>query len=150
MFWFDKQDSRALFVDIRREEYTIAPDAAYANGSKIVVNPDVQASFTELPFPDESFSLVVFDPPHLSRVGATSLLAKKYGKLVGDWQCEISEGFAECFRVLKPNGTLIFKWADSDHALSEVLALTPHKPLFGHQTRQHSKTHWVTFLKPNK
>jgi SAM-dependent methyltransferase len=74
---------------------------------------------------------------------------EEWGKLVGDWQCEISEGFEECFRVLKPNGTLIFKWADSDHALSEVLALTPHKPLFGHQTRQHSKTHWVTFLKHN-
>jgi SAM-dependent methyltransferase len=41
-------------------------------------------------------------------------------------------GFAECFRVLRPGGTLIFKWNETQVPLKEVLALTPHKPLFGH------------------
>ena len=147
MFWFDKRDPRALFVDKRREEYEIAPDAAYPKGCKIVIAPDVQADFSALPFPDESFSMVVFDPPHIERVEALGIFTKKYGNLNGDWRAMLRGGFAECFRVLKPNGTLIFKWAESEYSLREVLALTPEKPLFGHQTRQHSKTHWCAFLK---
>ena len=149
MFWFDKQDPRALFVDIRREEYTIAPDAAYANGSKIVVNPDVQASFTDIPFPADSFSLVVFDPPHIQREQPLGVFTKKYGCLNGDWREMLRLGFAECFRVLKPNGTLIFKWAESEFPVAEVLALTPEKPLFGHKSGKKMGTHWVAFLKPN-
>ena len=150
MFWFNKQDERAIFVDKRSDVFDIAPDKAYPNGSRIVVRPDRQADFTDLPFPDDTFALVVFDPPHLTRVGDSSLLAKKYGKLTGEWQEMIRGGFAECFRVLRPEGVLIFKWADSDHSLSSILSLTNHKPLFGHKTRQHAKTHWVTFMKPNQ
>ena len=29
-----------------------------------------------------------------------------------NWKEEIRAGFKECFRVLKPNGTLIFKWSE--------------------------------------
>lgn len=147
MFWFDKADPRALFVDKRREEHEIAPDAAYPNGSKIVIAPDLQADFTALPFPDESFSLVVFDPPHFIRNTDAGINRKKYGHLTGDWREMLRRGFAECFRVLKPHGTLIFKWAESSVKVSEILKLTPQAPLFGHQTRQHSKTHWCAFLK---
>lgn len=150
MFWFDKQDQRALFVDKRREEYEIAPDAAYPNGCKIKIAPDLQADFSALPFPDESFALVVFDPPHIERQEALGIFTKKYGHLTGDWREMLRRGFAECFRVLKPHGTLIFKWAESEYSLREVLALTPERPLFGHQTRQHSKTHWCAFLKHNE
>jgi SAM-dependent methyltransferase len=147
MFWFNKQDNRALFVDKRKEEYQIAPDAAYPNGCTINIAPDVQADFRELPFPDNSFNLVVFDPPHIEREQPLGIFTKKYGCLNGDWREMLKKGFQECFRVLKPNGTLIFKWAESEHSLKEILALTPERPLFGHQTRQHSKTHWCVFLK---
>jgi len=50
---------------------------------------------------------------------------------------------------LKPNGTLIFKWAETQIKVSEVLALTTEKPLFGHKSGKLSKTHWLTFTKPN-
>ena len=33
----------------------------------------------------------------------------------------LRKGFAECFRVLKPHGTLIFKWAESEYSLREVV-----------------------------
>lgn len=59
----------------------------------------------------------------------------------------LRQGFAECFRVLKPNGTLIFKWNETDIKVSEVLALTPHAPLLGHKSGKASKTHWITFFK---
>ena len=57
------------------------------------------------------------------------------------------KGFAECFRVLRPNGTLIFKWNETDIKVSEVLALTDEKPVFGHRSGKASKTHWICFMK---
>lgn len=42
---------------------------------------DAIADFRKMPFDDESFYLVVFDPPHLLNVGDKSFLALKYGKL---------------------------------------------------------------------
>lgn len=64
-------------------------------------------------------------------------------------RAELRGGFAECFRVLRPGGTLIFKWNEIDVPLREILALTPEKPLYGHKSGKLSKTHWVAFLKPN-
>lgn len=55
----------------------------------------------------------------------------------------------ECRRVLKPGGTFIFKWCEHEIPLREILALTPHKPLYGHRTGAREKTHWVAFIKHN-
>lgn len=104
------------------------------------IHPDVRLDFTALPFADDSFNLVVFDPPHLVRAGKKSWLAKKYGQLTQDWRDDLSKGFAECFRVLKPNGVLIFKWNEDQIKVPQILALTPHQPLFGHPTGRHGGT----------
>src|SRR6185369_12183068 len=108
MFWFDKTDGRALFVDKRRETVF---DESKQGVQEIVVDPDVLADFKSLPFPDGHFAMVVFDPPHTFN-GTDGYMAKKYGTLSGglDWKDEIRRGFAECFRVLMPYGTLVFKW----------------------------------------
>lgn len=146
MMWFDKLDGRALFIDKRRETHPIDIGTPGTIGrSPIVVDPDVLADFTALPFPDQSFSLVVLDPPHIEREEAKGLLTRKYGILRGDWRHMLQVGFAECFRVLKPAGTLIFKWAETEFPLAEILALTPEKPLFGH--RSGKLTHWCVFMK---
>jgi hypothetical protein len=148
MFWFDKTDPRALFVDNRRETHPIDIGTPGTTGrSPIVINPDLLANFTALPFPDGTFALVVFDPPHIERNEAKGLLTKKYGCLNGDWRDMLTRGFAECFRVLTINGTLIFKWAESDHPVSEVLKLTNRRPLFGHKSGKQSATHWIAFIK---
>lgn len=150
MFWFDKKDDRALFVDKRRETWPIDIGTPGTKGqSPIVVDPDEIADFTSLPFPDDTFALVVFDPPHIERTEAKGLLTRKYGHLTGEWREELRKGFAECFRVLRPEGVLIFKWAESDHPVSEILKLTPERPLFGHRSGKKSATHWIAFLKPN-
>jgi SAM-dependent methyltransferase len=147
MFWFDKADHRALFADLRRESHVL-PDRSSKGGSRVLmVEPDIQVDFTALPFADERFSLVVFDPPHLVRAGRKSWLAKKYGKLGGHWSEDLRLGFAECFRVLKPEGTLIFKWNETQISLSSILALTPAKPLFGSKGGRAFKSHWVVFMK---
>ncbi|WP_300562727.1 SAM-dependent methyltransferase [Companilactobacillus sp.] len=139
MFWFDKEDPRALFMDNRTVENELLCD-----NRRLTVNPDVLADFTDMPFDDESFSLVVFDPPHLLRAGPNSWLAKKYGKLNESWPTMLHDGFDECMRVLKPSGTLIFKWNEDQIKLKDVLATTEYKPLFGNKR---SKTHWVVFIK---
>jgi SAM-dependent methyltransferase len=150
MMWFDKQDERALFIDKRRERIEMRPDKSYPSGCVIDVNPDMQLDFTCLPFSNSAFSLVVFDPPHLQREEAKGCLTYKYGVLNGDWRSMLRDGFAECFRVLRPEGVLIFKWAETEVPLREILALTDEKPLFGHKSGKQMGTHWVTFIKVPK
>jgi len=104
--------------------------------------------FTQMPFPDEAFYHVVFDPPHCEKkLGKTSQLAFKYGILGSDWREMLRRGFIECFRVLKPGGTLVFKWCDVEMPLREVLALTQEKPMYGHRSGKAARTHWVVFFK---
>jgi len=147
MFWFDKSNSNALFLD-KRSETVFAKDKSCKTGlRKIEVIPDIVGDFTSMPFKDNYFYLVVFDPPHLKTLGTTSWMAKKYGKLDNNWKDVISKGFDECIRVLKTNGTLIFKWNESEIMSSEILSLIPYKPLFGHTTGRQSKTIWITFMK---
>lgn len=144
MFWFDRKDPRAMFVDIRREH--LVADTRQGRRD-IVIDPDLIADFTSLPFPDEQFSCVVFDPPHLTRNGRKSWMAKKYGTLKGNWREMLRDGFSECFRVLRPHGVLIFKWNEGDVSVKEILNLAPVPPLFGNRYGKHLKSHWIVFIK---
>jgi hypothetical protein len=147
MFWFDKKDDRVLFGDVRKESH-ILKDASNKNGFReLIIEPDQLMDFRHMCFQDETFSLVVFDPPHLIRNGRSGWLAKKYGKLEESWQDDIRAGFAECFRVLKVHGTLIFKWNEQDISVSQILALTPEKPLFGNRCGKSAQSHWIVFMK---
>lgn len=147
MMWFDKADQRGLFGDIRNEEHYLQ-DRSYTR--HLEINPHIKLDFRKLPFADNTFKLIAFDPPHLVHAGNKSWLALKYGKLGQNWQDDIRRGFAECFRVLEPDGVLIFKWNEDQISTKQVLALTPHKPLFGHTTNHRKQTIWVTFMKDRK
>lgn len=139
MFWFDKQNEDVLFIDIRTQYEKLE------TGHVINVNPDIVADFREMPFEDNSFWHIVFDPPHLIHAGENSWLAKKYGRLNKDtWQEDLKAGFNECMRVLKPNGTLVFKWNEDQIKLSDVLKCFNQKPLYGNKR---AKTHWIVFMK---
>ena len=147
-FWFDKADSRVVFHDKRDEECPIKPDAGHP-ARNLIVRPDVVGDFTDLKFPSDTFALVVFDPPHAT-FGKSSVMAKTYGTLGGvDWREMLRLGFAECFRVLRPEGVLVFKWCEWEIPTRDVLELTPEKPLFGHISGRRAQTHWVAFMKPN-
>ena len=141
MFYFNKNDPRVLFCDNRQFETTLC------DGRHFEVNPDVVCDFTALPFDDNTYQIVVFDPPHIKTLNETAYMAIKYGRLEGDWREMLRKGFAECFRVLKPYGTLVFKWCAVEIPVKEVLSLTPYVPLFGHRSGKRSNTHWICFIK---
>jgi SAM-dependent methyltransferase len=147
MFWFDRRNESVIYVDKRRETHELKDKSSKGGSRTLVIDPDIQADFTDLPFPSDNFALVVFDPPHLIRNGRKGWLAKKYGKLEGDWREELRRGFAECFRVLRPEGILIFKWNEHDVPVSHILKLTPEQPLFGNRCGKTAKSHWLVFMK---
>jgi len=150
MFWFDKEHPSAIFGDRRQEEITVT-DRSHGkeDGTRTLrIDPDVVMDFREMPFPDESFHLVAFDPPHLIRAGKKSWLAAKYGKLGEDWRDDLKAGFTECFRVLRPHGVLVFKWNETQVKIREILPLSPIAPLFGNTNAGNAGTHWIVFIKP--
>jgi len=150
MMWFDHQHPEAIFGDRRSEVITVT-DRSHGreDGQRTLrIEPDVLLDFRELPYPDGSFHLVAFDPPHLERAGAGSWMAAKYGKLGPDWRDDLRRGFAECFRVLASDGVLVFKWNETHVKVGEVLALTPIQPLFGQVSGRRGMTHWLVFMKP--
>lgn len=141
MFWFDKENPNVVFADIREL------DTELCDGQKLTVKPDVVQDFRKMDFEDNTFKLVVFDPPHMNKLGETSWLAQKYGTLLPTWEQDLKQGFEECMRVLEPNGVLIFKWNEIQIKLNDVLKLFPVAPLFGHVTGKHGRTIWVAFMK---
>lgn len=138
MFWFDKSDPRTVFMDNRIVHEVLC------DKRKFDVDPDIIGDFRDIPFGDDTFYLVVFDPPHLLNVGEKSWLAKKYGKLSETWRDDLRQGFSECMRVLRPQGILVFKWNEQQISFREVLKAIGQVPLFGDKR---GKTRWVVFMK---
>lgn len=147
--WFDRENPDVVFGDCRRETLTVTDRSrGNASGNRVLrIEPDVLHDFRAIPYPDESFRLVAFDPPHLVQAGTRSWLAAKYGKLSGNWREDLRAGFSECFRVLELEGVLVFKWNETQVKLREVLELTPEKPLFGQISGNRGMTHWLVFMK---
>lgn len=63
MFWFDRNNPNVLFADKRTVETTLC------DGRTLVIEPDMIIDFRNMPFFDDTFNLVVFDPPHLIHAG---------------------------------------------------------------------------------
>ena len=66
MFWFDKQNEHTTYMDNR------VMDEILCDRRRVTVEPDVVADFRDMAFKDHLFDLVVFDRPHVSRLGDRS------------------------------------------------------------------------------
>ena len=142
LFWFNKKHPDTIYVDIRR-----APAGFSKDRKNFSVEPDVIADFRALPFPDKRFKHIVWDPPHLLDLQATSIMQRKYGTLFTEtWAYDLGKGFDELWRVLDDYGTLVFKWSDSVISLEKVLSCFKEQPLYGHPTMT-GNTYWVVFFK---
>jgi hypothetical protein len=143
--WNNKKDPDAVFIDMRRE-----------------VKPDVICCWQYLPFKSKAFRVINYDPPHMVyRVeGKPSFLTEKFGLLEREtWPRDLKLAFNELWRVLKRDGTLLFKWNDNHIPTKKVLALAPVKHKFGtpvggsrgfrnkHSKEPRSTTFWFCFVK---
>jgi SAM-dependent methyltransferase len=144
MWWWDKEHPLAVYMDNRT-----AAAGARPNRPNWKCEPDVLGDFRAMPFGDESFHLVVFDPPHIVRPSAPSgNVRMQYGSLHPDTeQDDIRRGLAECWRVLAPAGTLVLKWAGP---LARVKPHFPSTPVVGTRWTSGAKlgTRWFIFYKP--
>jgi SAM-dependent methyltransferase len=147
MFWLNKSRTDTVYMDIRNDVFYVKDKSSKGGTRKISIAPDVIGDVTRIPFPEESFSLIIFDPPHLLHPGKTGWMAKKYGILPADWKTFIKASFDECFRVLKPSGTLVFKWSEKDIRAKDVLSVIGYTPVVGSRSRTRD-TKWFIFFKP--
>lgn len=145
--WWQKHQRNTIYCDQRCEKHE--SDYGTVESHRTVdVKPDIIADFTKLPFPNDSFYLVVMDPPHL--IGKdNSWIKKEYGYFDTKSQMlsTICAGIRECMRVLKPHGTFIFKWNEVHVSVREIVDCCGYTPLFGHRSGKKSQTHWLTFMK---
>ncbi|WP_199688786.1 MULTISPECIES: class I SAM-dependent methyltransferase [unclassified Lactobacillus] len=142
MFWYDKSEPHTIYMDSRSETNEVK-DRDYIRS--VIISPDIVGDFREMTFEDETFDLVIFDPPHLKQAGEYSWLRLKYGVLPEeDWQEYIKQGFDECMRVLKPTGTLLFKWSNNQIEFSQVFKAIGRKPILGDRR---GSTRWSVFIK---
>ncbi len=143
--WFDKHHPNTIYIDIRSEQ------KGFVEARKNVeIQPDMIADFRDLPFPDKSFRLVAWDPPHIIRKNyAKHDMTLKYGILDKEsWPSDYRRGFMELWRVLEDYGVLIFKFNDNTLNFKKVLELFPVQPLFGNTiSNAKSKTKWFCFMK---
>tara|TARA_R110000823_G_scaffold300246_1_gene421028 strand:- start:119 stop:619 length:501 start_codon:yes stop_codon:yes gene_type:complete len=142
MFWFDKNNKDTLYCDIRHTD-----DGYIEHCPNWKCEPDMIADYRDLPFDDNSFHLIVWDIPHIIK-NTNGIISKKYGSLGDNWKEDSSKAFDSIWRVLKPNGTLIFKYSDLNIKSSDMLNLFPIKPLFGTMSKKAvNNTYWFCFYK---
>ena len=136
--WFDRNDKRATFVDIRPE-----------------VAPDFVANSCDLPAEIQGpFDLVVFDPPHKNN-GAQFGMARSYGRFSSPEITELLSGAArEAWRLTHDKSLMAFKWNDHNRKLESVLKLLqPYwVPLLCHgisPQQARSKSYWSLLTRSN-
>lgn len=144
MMWFDKHNPLAMFIDSREVEPVRVGKGR--NARTFSVKPDAVMDFRHMDFADDTFHLVVFDPPHMKN-NAAGYMSIKYGKLPKEWEQYLRDGLDECFRVTKPNGVIIFKWNEVGIPTVRVIEALGRTPLFGHTTNNRGTTKWLCFMK---
>ena len=144
--WWDKEHPNCIYMDIREEvPGTIELQPNWS------VKPDVIGDYREMFFVDGTFHLIMWDPPHIMEAKG-GLMLKKYGKLGMNWQRDMSVGFKEVWRVLKPYGVLLFKYNDLSISVGEMLNCFFEMPLVGTRTKKSvgsngTGTYWFAFMK---
>lgn len=141
-FWFDKNNPLTLFMDKRKVEKGAIPQQPNWE-----CNPDIISDYRNTDFKDNQFKLIVWDIPHKLKPDK-GLITMKYGSLGETWREDTTQGFNELWRILDNHGILVFKYADLDISVKEMLSLFPIDPLFGTKTKKGvNNTYWFCFMK---
>lgn len=151
--WYQKNHPFVTFMDIRSGSFnTKTINMPFKSSRKFKIEPDVVSEWKDAPFPDNSFDMIIFDPPHLiwKHNKKPSSMDKAYGYFTIDtWRNEMKQGIDKLFKILKPEGIFILKWCEVGASIDDVLKLFPYKPLFGSNTKSkgHTANYWIVFLK---
>lgn len=141
--WFNKNHPNVVYNDHRNK-----PPGFDDFRPNFSIQGDIQHDWGSLPFDDETFNLVVFDPPHIFSKPDQYRMIKYYGNLDKEtWREDLKRGFDEAWRVLKKHGVLIFKWSEVSVKKKDVLKLFDKQPLFGHPNGSRVPCHWLCFMK---
>ena len=124
MMWENKEHPHVVYSDIRPE-----------------CNPNIISDYRDLKeFKDETFRLVVLDPPHhIKPLPYEKKRPDRFTKCYGSplspetWPSDIKKGITESLRVLKPFGILLFKWTTIHIKIKNLIEVFPVIPLFGHK-----------------
>ena len=144
-WWFEKEHKNTIFMDIREVE-----PGAIELQPNFKIKPDIIGDYRKMPFNDNTFNLIAWDIPHILKPN-NGLISIKYGWLSENWKEDTIRGFNEIMRVLKPRGVLIFKYADINIKVREMIDLFPIKPLFGTRTKKGvNNTYFITYMKPDE
>lgn len=84
---------------------------------------DLHVDFTDTGLPDDSYDLVVYDPPHLADLGADSIMGQRFGSAAGSDGLDqlVTAGVREAWRISRIG--ILVKLADSSHG-GEFLQLS--------------------------
>lgn len=140
--WYQKKHPYVTFMDERNGMY-----------GNYKIQPDVVSEWKDMPFADNTFDMVVFDPPHIIQNSDNGNMVQEYGRLSpATWSSVLQNGIEQCFRVLKQDGFFVLKWAKADkfaHSIpiEQILKLVPYPPLFGTRTGKKDTNHWIVFIK---
>lgn len=151
--WFQKDAEDVVYLDMRHgaiayteDKFKLLPELRNQ-----YIKPTIIGDNRNLPFKNNSFTMVLYDPPHIISKEANDILSMKYSVLSPiTWTMDMSSAIKELFRVLKPNGFFVFKWSEHSRALKEALKLFPYKPLFGTNVSYKNKTWWIVFRKDSR
>ena len=142
--WIDKNNPNVIFNDIRKEE-----KGFIQRRKNIEINPDTNYDFCELPFEDNTFRLIVLDPPQIITKSEGSTLTQCYGKLDEDYDRLFKKGIKELWRVLDNQGILFLKFNNVHIKFKEILKHFPVEPLFQTSTNRSKnvETRWYCYMK---
>ncbi len=143
--WIDKNNPNVIYNDIRKEK-----KGFLERRRNIEINPDINYDFRKLPFENNRFKLIIFDPPHILGKMDKSTLKACYGVLdKNNYEDVLKEGIIELWRVLDNYGTLFLKFNNVHIPFDNILNLFPVKPLIQTSTNRskNCESRWFCFMK---
>ena len=142
MMWKNKNPPNTIFMDKNKE--SVRP-------------PDIIAVWSKMPFRDNVFETVFFDPPHkLGRTTGRGIWATPSNK--GYYGIDISktkfrtETYHGTREFLRVANRLCLKWNDIELPIDRVLTLLPKAwkkvshLIIDKELKTKTLTHWVTFI----
>lgn len=136
--WDKKLNDPLIGIDVRKGDFSVPKLKSQWAEIKIVIEPTVLADMKHLPFQDNVFEAIIFDPPHMD-VGLDTWLGKKWGSWNQNETIQtLRQVNCEFFRVLKKlGGFLILKVMPRQFPLYETLLtnFTFFLPIYTYRAR---------------